>query len=152
MIPLSFFRNVVAHGQMLGFCRVPAWAWEKDAKIVEICKNFSRKCRVFFIIWRFPFSDGSDWIGASLVLSRNVEWARQTGSGPVVYIKHWRNRNQLLGVPVKATNRVSAYVFRFHIQTIAMKIIYVHQNPIFSTGRWKLFSFHQNLFVSTKFW
>jgi hypothetical protein len=38
----------MAHGQMLGFCRVPAWAWEKDTKIVEICKNFSRKCRVFF--------------------------------------------------------------------------------------------------------
>jgi hypothetical protein len=25
---------------------------------VEICKKFSRKCGVFFIIWRFPFPDG----------------------------------------------------------------------------------------------
>jgi hypothetical protein len=24
---------------------------------VEICKKFSRKCGVFFIIWRFPFPD-----------------------------------------------------------------------------------------------
>jgi hypothetical protein len=42
---------------MLWFCRVPVWAREKDAKIVEICTKFCRKCRVFFIIWRFPFPD-----------------------------------------------------------------------------------------------
>jgi hypothetical protein len=30
---------------------------------VEICKNFSRKCRVFFIIWRFPFPDVTGTIG-----------------------------------------------------------------------------------------
>jgi hypothetical protein len=51
------FRTVVVHGEMLWFCRVPVWAREKDTKIVEICKKFSRKCRVFFIIWRFPFPD-----------------------------------------------------------------------------------------------
>jgi hypothetical protein len=33
------FRTVVVHGEMLWFCRVPAWAQEKDAKIVEICKK-----------------------------------------------------------------------------------------------------------------
>jgi hypothetical protein len=42
------FRTVVVHGEMLWFCRVPAWAREKDAKIVEICKKFSRKCGVFY--------------------------------------------------------------------------------------------------------
>jgi hypothetical protein len=42
---------------MLWFCRVLAWAPEKDTKIVEICKKFSTKCGVFFIIWRFPFPD-----------------------------------------------------------------------------------------------
>jgi hypothetical protein len=26
---------------------------------VEICKKFSRKCGVFFIIWRFPFPDAA---------------------------------------------------------------------------------------------
>jgi hypothetical protein len=26
---------------------------------VEICKKFSRKCGVFFIIWRFPFPDAT---------------------------------------------------------------------------------------------
>jgi hypothetical protein len=51
------FCTVVVHGEMLWFCRVLAWAREKDAKIVEICKKFSRKCGVFFIIWRFPFPD-----------------------------------------------------------------------------------------------
>jgi hypothetical protein len=39
---------------MLGFCRVPAWAREKDAKIVEICKKISRKCRVFLSSGDFP--------------------------------------------------------------------------------------------------
>jgi hypothetical protein len=30
---------------------------------VEICKKFSRKCGVFFIIWRFPFPDAFGFCG-----------------------------------------------------------------------------------------
>ncbi len=48
------FCTVVVHGEMLWFCRVPAWAWEKDAKIVEICKTFSRRCGVFLSSGDFP--------------------------------------------------------------------------------------------------
>jgi hypothetical protein len=33
---------------------------------VEICKKFSRKCGVFFIIWRFPFPD------AAIALFHNI--------------------------------------------------------------------------------
>jgi hypothetical protein len=29
---------------------------------VEICKKFSRKCGVFFIIWRFPFPDEEEFL------------------------------------------------------------------------------------------
>jgi hypothetical protein len=52
------FSTVLAHGEMLWFCRVPARAREKDAKKWKFEENLVQNVE-FFIIWRFPFPDVS---------------------------------------------------------------------------------------------
>jgi hypothetical protein len=66
---------------MLWFCIVLAWAQGKDTKKVEICKKISRKCKVSFIIYRFPFPDES---------------RRTTSCPPVAVLNHMPFRSERL--------------------------------------------------------
>jgi hypothetical protein len=42
------FSTVLARGEMLWFCRVPAQGWEKDAKKWKFAKNLVQNVEFFF--------------------------------------------------------------------------------------------------------
>ncbi len=48
------FSTVLAHGEMLWFCRVLAWAWEKDAKKWKFAKNLVQNAEFLLSSGDFP--------------------------------------------------------------------------------------------------